>query len=76
MSGHRKKKNNTWDNLTGFRYAHRGLFHQPLSASVKVPVPLPAPLWRQDIEEWKRDGKRIIPENSTLYLNKIYRQKK
>ena len=64
MSGHGKKKNNTWDNLTGFRYAHRGLFHQPLSASVKVPVPLPAPLWRQDIEEWKRDGKRIIPENS------------
>lgn len=64
MSRRRNNKNNTWDNLTGFRYAHRGLFHQPLSASLKVPVPLPAPLWSQDIEEWEREGKKIIPENS------------
>ncbi len=32
----REKKNNCWENLQGFRYAHRGLFHQPLSASRKL----------------------------------------
>ena len=64
MSKPRKKKNNTWDNLTGFRYAHRGLFHQPLSASVKVLIPLETPLWKADIEQWKEEGKKIIPENS------------
>ena len=32
----RKEKNNCWENLKGFRYAHRGLFHQPLSASRKL----------------------------------------
>ena len=32
------KKNNVWENLTGFRYAHRGLFRQPWSASRKHPA--------------------------------------
>lgn len=64
MSRHRQKKNNTWDNLSGFRYAHRGLFHQPLSASVRMPVPLETPLWKADIEKWKEEGRKIIPENS------------
>ena len=31
-----EKKNNSWENLEGFRYAHRGLFHQPGSASRKL----------------------------------------
>ena len=32
----RREKNKIWENLQGFRYAHRGLFHQPLSASRKL----------------------------------------
>ena len=31
----RRAKNNRWENLQSFRYAHRGLFHQPKSASGK-----------------------------------------
>ena len=61
---HKVQKNNTWDNLTGFRYAHRGLFHQPLSASVKVLIPAGKPLWKSDIARWKKEQKRIVPENS------------
>ena len=64
MSRRRQKKNNTWDNLAGFRYAHRGLFHQPLSASVKILIPPLTPLWKDDIEQWKAEGKKIVPENS------------
>lgn len=33
-----EKKNNRWENLQGFRYAHRGLFRQPASASRKLPT--------------------------------------
>lgn len=64
MSRRRQKKNNTWDNLSGFRYAHRGLFHQPLSASVKILIPPLTPLWKDDIEQWKAERKKIVPENS------------
>ena len=64
MSRRRQKKNNTWDNLSGFRYAHRGLFHQPLSASVKILIPPLTPLWKDDIVQWKAEGKKIVPENS------------
>ena len=33
-----EKKNNRWENLQGFRFAHRGLFRQPASASRKLPT--------------------------------------
>ena len=33
-----EKKNNRWENLQGFRFAHRGLFRQPASASRKLPA--------------------------------------
>ena len=36
MKKRNEKKNNCWENLEGFRYAHRGLFHQPRSASRKL----------------------------------------
>ncbi len=58
------RKNNLWENLQGFRYAHRGLFHEPRSASSKVLLPFAPPLWREDIALWKAAGKKIIPENS------------
>ena len=64
MKQRKVRKNNTWDNLSGFRYAHRGLFHQPLSASLKVIIPAGRPLWKNEIERWKDERKRIIPENS------------
>ena len=70
MSRRRQKKNNTWDNLSGFRYAHRGLFHQPLSASVKILIPPLTPLWKDDIEQWKAEGKKIVPENSMAAFRK------
>ena len=38
MRKRNRKKNNCWENLQGFRYAHRGLFHQPWSASKKHPA--------------------------------------
>ncbi len=57
-------KNNQWENLEGFRYAHRGLFHEPRSASRKVLLPEAGPLWREDIARWKAEGRTIIPENS------------
>ncbi len=60
----RRMKNNSWENLQGFRYAHRGLFHEPSSASRKVLIPEMAPLWREAVWRWKKEGKRIIPENS------------
>ena len=74
MKKRNEKKNNCWENLEGFRYAHRGLFHQPRSASRKLnemtgtdgrarraacDVP-----WRDDIIRWKSEGRRIVPENS------------
>ena len=31
------RKNSRWENLQGFRYAHRGLYHQPASASMRLP---------------------------------------
>ncbi len=60
----KKHKNNCWENLQGFRYAHRGLFHEPRSVSRKVLIPEMAPLWREDIARWRAEGKPIIPENS------------
>ncbi len=59
-----RQKNNLWENLQGFRYAHRGLFHQPRSASRKVLLPFASPVWREDIAYWKRTGRKILPENS------------
>ena len=63
-----EKKNNSWENLQGFRYAHRGLFHQPRSASKKAADNTPfirrKPLWKEEIGRWKAEGRRIIPENS------------
>ena len=38
MRNQYEKKNNSWENLSGFRYAHRGLFRQPWSASKKHPA--------------------------------------
>lgn len=64
MRRRKVQKNNTWDNLSGFRYAHRGLFHQPRSASLKVVPPAGRIFWEADIRKWKEEGKRIIPENS------------
>ena len=64
MFGRRIQKNNSWENLSGFRYAHRGLFHEPRTASLPVLAPLPHPLWQKDIARWKEEGKRIIPENT------------
>ena len=60
------RKNSQWDHLNGFRYAHRGLFHQPRSASRKLNAELAAqaPLWKEDIAAWRAKGKRIVPENS------------
>ena len=72
-------KNNCWENLNGFRYAHRGLFRQPRSASKKLPAKLtegrgkkrpagpdevPGPLWTEDVSRWEKEGRRVIPENS------------
>ena len=59
-----KRKHNHWENLRRFRYAHRGLFHQPRSASRKLPEGGKEPLWREDIARWKAEGRRIVPENS------------
>ena len=59
----RERKNNSWENLTGFRYAHRGLFNQPLSASVKNVLP-DRVLWDEDVRLWREKGRRLIPENS------------
>ncbi len=68
MGKTKKIKNNRWENLAGFRYAHRGLFHEPRSASRRVPphpglIPV-RPRWIDDIREWKVQGKKIVPENS------------
>ncbi len=57
-------KNNRWENLQGFRYAHRGLFHEPRSASLRAQIPYESPLWREDIALWKAEGRKIVPENS------------
>lgn len=64
MFGRKVQKNNSWDNLSGFRYAHRGLFHEPRTASLPVLAPLPSPLWQKDIDRWKEEGKKIVPENT------------
>lgn len=68
MRKRNEEKNNRWEKLQGFRYAHRGLFHQPRSASKKVPDSAQSarrrPLWLEDIGRWKAEGRRIIPENS------------
>lgn len=68
----KKEKNNSWENLQGYRYAHRGLFHQPLSASRKPAISMEEtspsrsrpPQWAEDIARWKSEGKCIAPENS------------
>lgn len=57
-------KNNQWENLQGFLYAHRGLFHEPRSASRKVLLPGMPPLWKADIARWKAENRPIVPENS------------
>ncbi len=59
-----RKKNNTWWNLDGFRYAHRGLFHQPLSASSYPLNEQSTPIWKMELIRWKRKGEPVIPENS------------
>lgn len=59
----KKPKNNSWDNLAGFRYAHRGYFEEPLTAS-KMPVRGKAPLWKGDVEKTLARGEGVIPENS------------
>ncbi len=56
-------KNNSWENLEGFRYAHRGYFDEPLSAS-KKPVRGKAPRWKMDVERIRSRGEAVIPENS------------
>lgn len=60
----RIEKSNSWENLQGFRYAHRGLFRQPKTASRKLLPGEQEILWKEDVVRWKEEGKRIVPENS------------
>ena len=59
-----RRKNNSWRNLAGFRYAHRGYFEQPRSASRYPKNELSTPLWRDDIRKIQKAGDILIPENS------------
>lgn len=60
----REKKNNSWENLSGFLYAHRGFFEEPRSVSGKLAGLQKEPVWREDLQNWRKQGKRVIPENS------------
>lgn len=59
-----RRKNNSWRNLTGFRYAHRGYFEQPNTASRYPKNELSTPLWRDDVRRIGKTGGLLIPENS------------
>lgn len=63
------EKNNLWENLDGFRYAHRGLFQQPRTSLKKSEE-----YRKRSMAKWKASGKAIIPENSMEAFRKAVRR--